>query len=113
MKTTLKSEQITLTPEQKALWIGLKDCRLDGREFNIRPLKNQSSIEFVCPTENLVIEVSDIAFDGNSSDHEEASIGVGRNKTCVLHFPHIRIRQDLGLVLAQIRGHFTKMLSVC
>ncbi len=110
MKTKQIQFGVFLTPEQKALWTGLKDCRLAGRKFSIRKRGKQAEVEFYCASENLSIDISDHShFQGNqlTPNKKETSRGY------VLHFPMSRVRVDLGRVLAQIRGHFNTGAVMC
>jgi very-short-patch-repair endonuclease len=109
MRTKQRPSGDHLTPEQKALWVGLKDCRLAGRKFNIRKRNDHEAVDFFCPSENLIVEIND---DSNFNEVSSGSYSTVDDAACVLHFPISRIRVDIGLVLAQIRGHFSKVLVV-
>lgn len=99
-----------LTPEQRALWVGLKDSRLDGRKFNIRRRSDKQAVDFFCPSENLIIEIDDHA---HSIEVRTTKGSANATSHCILQFPINRIRVDIGLVLAQIRGHFSRTLVSC
>lgn len=102
MKTKPIKAMGYLTPEQKALWVGLKDGRLAGRRFSIRKRKDRKEIDFFCESENLSIEISD---DSDLSEESHFSTSAEENEGRVLHFPISRVRVDLGRVLAQIQDH--------
>jgi len=110
MKTEQNIEGNQLTPEQKALWVGLKDCRLAGRKFNIRNRNNDDTIDFFCPSENLIVEIGNSLQIIKGQTIPDLTNDASRR---ILQFPINRIRVDLGLVLAQIRGHFDKMAVIC
>ncbi|RLD22417.1 MAG: hypothetical protein DRI69_01275 [Bacteroidetes bacterium] len=109
MKTKHRQTGSYLTPEQKALWIGLKDCRLAGRKFSIRKRENREEVDFFCASENLIVEIGD---DANFDTKHSVSESMNEKDGCVLHFPISRIRVDIGLVLAQIRGHFDRAVVI-
>ncbi len=110
MKTKQSQAGVYLTPEQKALWAGLKDSRLAGRKFSIRKRENREEVDFFCASENLIVGISDDTnFDVGPSQFKSEDNKRGN----ILNFPISRIRVDIGLVLAQIRGHFNQVMVMC
>ena len=109
MKTKQTNTGVFLTPEQKALWVGLKDCRLAGRKFSIRKREDHEEVDFFCASENLVVEITDHT---SFNEGYPTSTTTVKKDRYVLHFPTNRIRIDIGLVLAQIRGHFSNAVIV-
>ena len=109
MKTKQSQAGVSMTPEQKALWAGLKDSRLAGRKFSIRKRENREEFDFFCASENLIVEIRN---DANFGKGRSVSDPIDKKKGFVLHFPTSRVRVDIGLVLAQIRGHFNRAIVI-
>lgn len=109
MKNNKGTFSPTFTREHEALWTGLKEGRLAGRIFKIRKADHRDEIEFFCPAENISVEIYQDPSKNLSRplDHVQ-----DKAASCVLQVPIDRIREDIGLVLAQIRGHFGKRFVV-
>ena len=93
------------TPEEQTLWECLRNRRLNGWKFRRQQIIRNFIVDFYCHQTSLVIEL-----DGEyHNDPDQQEYDAERDKILMEHglqlmrIPNVRVRDELELVLAEIK----------